>query len=68
MSSEPPEFEQDEIESQPIVRIEITPEFYRNLRDLNKRYRHVRADIQAVVQDLEVGNFVGDRISGIRED
>jgi mRNA-degrading endonuclease RelE of RelBE toxin-antitoxin system len=68
MSSEPPEFEQDEVESQPIVIIELTPEFYRNLRDLNKRYRHVRADIQIVIQDLEVGNFVGDRISGIGED
>jgi hypothetical protein len=39
MSSEPPEFEQDELESQPIVIIDLTPEFYRNLRDLNKRYR-----------------------------
>jgi mRNA-degrading endonuclease RelE of RelBE toxin-antitoxin system len=68
MGTEPPEFEQEELESQPSVTIDLTPEFYRNLRDLNKRYRHVRADIQTVIQDLEVGNFVGDRISGIGED
>lgn len=68
MSSEPPEFEQDEVEPQPSVTIDLTPEFYRNLRDLKKRYRNIRADIQNVLQDLEVGNFVGDRISGIGED
>jgi mRNA-degrading endonuclease RelE of RelBE toxin-antitoxin system len=68
MGTEPPEFEQEESELQPSVKIDLTPEFYRNLRDLNKRYRHVRADIQTVIQDLEVGNFVGDRISGIGED
>jgi mRNA-degrading endonuclease RelE of RelBE toxin-antitoxin system len=68
MDTEPPEFEQEELESQPSVTIDLTPEFYRNLRDLNKRYRHVRADIQTIIQDLDVGNFVGDRISGIGED
>lgn len=67
MGTEPPEFEQDEVESQLSVTIDLTPEFYRNLRDLDKRYRHIRADIQTVLQDLEVGNFVGDRISGIGE-
>jgi mRNA-degrading endonuclease RelE of RelBE toxin-antitoxin system len=67
MSSEPPDFEKD-VEAQPIVAIDLTPEFYRNLRDLNKRYRHIRTDIQTVIQDLEVGNFIGDRISGIGED
>lgn len=68
MSSEPPELEQDEVKSEPNIIIDLTPEFYRNLRDLNKRYRHVRADIQTVIQDLEVGNFIGDRISGIGGD
>jgi mRNA-degrading endonuclease RelE of RelBE toxin-antitoxin system len=68
MGTEPPEFEQEGLESQPSVTIDLTPEFYRNLRDLNKRYRSVRADIQSVIQDLESGNFGGDRISGIGED
>jgi mRNA-degrading endonuclease RelE of RelBE toxin-antitoxin system len=68
MGNESNESEQDKIEFQPSVQIEITPEFYKNLRDLKKRYRSIRADIQTVIQDLEIGNFVGDRISGIGED
>jgi mRNA-degrading endonuclease RelE of RelBE toxin-antitoxin system len=67
MSSEPPESEQEELKSQPIVQIDLTPEFYRNLRDLDKRYRNVRADVQTVIQNLEIGDFIGDRISGIGE-
>jgi mRNA-degrading endonuclease RelE of RelBE toxin-antitoxin system len=67
MSNEPPESEQEELKSQLIVQIDLTPEFYRNLRDLDKRYRNVRADVQTVIQDLEIGNFIGDRISGIGE-
>jgi hypothetical protein len=38
MSSEPPESEQEELKFQPIVQIDLTPEFYRNLRDLDKRF------------------------------
>jgi hypothetical protein len=68
MSSKPPKVEQDEVESQPSITIDLTPEFYRNLRDLEKLYRHIRAEIQTVIQDLEMGNFVGNRISGIGED
>jgi mRNA-degrading endonuclease RelE of RelBE toxin-antitoxin system len=52
-------------ETQPVVQIDLTPEFQRNLRDLKKRYRNIRADIKRVTQDLEVGNFVGDRITGL---
>jgi mRNA-degrading endonuclease RelE of RelBE toxin-antitoxin system len=52
-------------ETQPLVQIDLTPEFQKNLRDLGKRYRNIRADIKHVTQDLEVGNFVGDRITGI---
>jgi hypothetical protein len=48
MGTEPPEFEQEESELQPSVTIDLTPELYKNLRDLNKRYRHVCADIQTV--------------------
>jgi mRNA-degrading endonuclease RelE of RelBE toxin-antitoxin system len=67
MGIEPPESDEEELKSQPNVQIDLTPEFYRNLRDLDKRYRNVRADIQTVIQDLEIGNFIGDRISGIGE-
>lgn len=49
------------------MQIDLTPEFQRNLRDLVKRYRNIRSDIQSVTQDLEIGNFVGDRIGRVGE-
>jgi mRNA-degrading endonuclease RelE of RelBE toxin-antitoxin system len=50
-----------------IVRVDLTPEFQQSLRDLAKRYRSIRSDIQAVVQELQMGNFVGDHLTGIGE-
>jgi mRNA-degrading endonuclease RelE of RelBE toxin-antitoxin system len=63
--SEPQQNPQDE---QLGVKIELSPEFKRSLRNLAKRYRSIRSDIQIVIQDLEIGNFIGDRIAGIGED
>jgi mRNA-degrading endonuclease RelE of RelBE toxin-antitoxin system len=60
--------QQDAQEEQLGVKIDLSPEFKRNLRNLAKRYRSIRSDIQIVIQDLEIGNFVGDRIAGIGED
>jgi addiction module RelE/StbE family toxin len=54
-------------ETQPVVQIDLTPEFKRNLRNLAKRYRNIRSDIQPVTQALENGNFEGDRITGMGE-
>jgi mRNA-degrading endonuclease RelE of RelBE toxin-antitoxin system len=72
MESESPdhqsEFQQDSQEVPPSVKIDLTPEFQRNLRNLAKRYRSIRSDIQLVIQDLETGNFVGGRITGVGED
>jgi mRNA-degrading endonuclease RelE of RelBE toxin-antitoxin system len=50
-----------------IIQIDLTPEFQRNLRDLKKRYRNIRADVETVTKELEMGNFRGDRITGIGE-
>jgi mRNA-degrading endonuclease RelE of RelBE toxin-antitoxin system len=55
-------------EEQAGVKIDLSLEFKRNLRNLAKRYRSIRSDIQLVIQELEIGNFVGDRIAGIGED
>ncbi len=55
-------------QSQPaIVQVDLTPEFQQGLRDLAKRYRNIRSDVQVVVQELQIGNFVGDRLTGIGE-
>jgi len=46
------------------VQVEFTPEFKRNLRALSKKYRHIRSDLEPVIQQLGAGDFVGDQISG----
>jgi addiction module RelE/StbE family toxin len=67
MQSESFENQQSSEEMESIIQIDLTPEFQRNLRDLKKRYRNIRADVEAVMEELEMGNFRGDRITGIGE-
>ncbi len=33
-----------------------------------KRYRNIRSDTQDVLEQIQSGNFVGDRIAGLGED
>lgn len=44
------------------VQVEYTPEFKRNLRALAKKYRHIRSDIQPLINQLTAGQVPGDRI------
>jgi mRNA-degrading endonuclease RelE of RelBE toxin-antitoxin system len=44
------------------VDVRFTPEFKRNLRVLSKRFRHLRSDIEPVIEQLQAGNFIGDQI------
>ncbi len=37
------------------TRIDLTPRFQRDLRDLAKRYRHVRSDLQPLIEQLQAG-------------
>ncbi|MBD2254915.1 type II toxin-antitoxin system RelE family toxin [Nostoc parmelioides] len=53
---------------QPLVLIDLTPEYKQNLRDLAKRFRNIRSDVQPITLQLQQGNFVGDRIGGIGEE
>lgn len=47
------------------MEIDYTREFKRNLRQLSRRYRRIRSDIEPVIDDLKAGNTPGDQISGI---
>ncbi|XGV99558.1 MAG: type II toxin-antitoxin system RelE/ParE family toxin [Leptolyngbya sp. BL-A-14] len=49
---------------QPTVQVRFTDDFLRQVRALAKRYRQIQTDIQPVIQQLETGNFPGDRIPG----
>jgi len=48
------------------VQVEYTPEFKRNLRALAKKYRHIRSDVQPVIEQLEAGEIIGDKVPRTR--
>jgi mRNA-degrading endonuclease RelE of RelBE toxin-antitoxin system len=39
-------------------------EFENNLYKLSKKYRNIRQDIEPIIQKLQKGNIVGDRLTG----
>ena len=51
-------------ESSEPVQVEFTPEFKRNLRALSKKYRHIRSDVQPVIDQLQAGEVIGDQVPG----
>ena len=42
-----------------------TSEFKRNIRCLAKKYRHIRADVEPVIEPLHSGEILGDQIPRI---
>jgi mRNA-degrading endonuclease RelE of RelBE toxin-antitoxin system len=44
------------------VQVEFPPEFKRNVRQLAKKYRHLQADVQPVIAQLESGQTPGTQI------
>ena len=44
------------------IQVSFTPEFKRNVRQLAKKYRHIKSDIQPVIEQLESGQTPGDQI------
>lgn len=49
----------------PLIQVVVSPTFQRNLRALAKKYRSIRKDIQPVIEQLEQGELLGDRIAGV---
>ena len=47
-----------------LVEVKFTDEFQRRLRALAKKYRQIRLDIQPIIEQLQAGDFVGDRLAG----
>ncbi len=48
------------------VEIVYTPEFKRNIRQLAKKYRHIKSDVQPIINQLLQGAMLGDQIPGVR--
>jgi mRNA-degrading endonuclease RelE of RelBE toxin-antitoxin system len=53
---------------EPSILIDLTPEYKQNLRELSKRFRSIRSDVQPIIELLQQGNILGDRIGSIGED
>ena len=52
-------------DSGPILRIEYTSEFKRNLRSLAKKYRSIRSDIQPFIDHIKSGELIGNQVKGV---
>lgn len=44
------------------IQLYFTSEFKRNIRQLGKKYRHIREDIQFLIDQLLVGETPGDQV------
>jgi mRNA-degrading endonuclease RelE of RelBE toxin-antitoxin system len=51
--------------NQPIVQVDTSGNFERQFRSLFKRYRKIRSDVQPVIEQLQAGEVLGDRLSGL---
>jgi mRNA-degrading endonuclease RelE of RelBE toxin-antitoxin system len=49
----------------PEVHVEFTPYFLSVIKKLQKKYPHVSADLQPLVQQLEQGATPGDQVTGV---
>ena len=45
------------------MQIALTPRFKKDLRELAKRYRSIRSDLQPLIEQLQAGETPGDRIA-----
>jgi len=48
-----------------LINIDLTPEYKKNLKYLTKKYRNIRSDTQFFIIELQKGNLLGDRLSGL---
>jgi mRNA-degrading endonuclease RelE of RelBE toxin-antitoxin system len=46
------------------IQVLATPDFQVQLRQLSKRYRSLRTDLQVLLDELQGGNCPGDQVSG----
>ncbi len=46
------------------IEVRFTLPFKRRLKSLSKRYRQIQKDIQPIINRLQAGDFVGERIAG----
>ena len=47
---------------QPHTEVRFAPEFKRNLHALARKYRHIRSEIEPVIEQLQAGERPGDQV------
>jgi mRNA-degrading endonuclease RelE of RelBE toxin-antitoxin system len=45
-----------------LVKVQFTDVFKRQVRDLAKRYRKIKLDIQPILEQLQSGELIGDQV------
>src|SRR5271157_634086 len=48
------------------LQVTFTPEFKRNLRQLAKKYRRIKSDLQPIIDQLASGSKPGDQVPKVR--
>jgi mRNA-degrading endonuclease RelE of RelBE toxin-antitoxin system len=44
------------------IKIKFTPDFRKQLRKLEKRYRKIKSDLEPILIQIQMGEIVGDRL------
>jgi mRNA-degrading endonuclease RelE of RelBE toxin-antitoxin system len=55
------------MQSDNAVSVRFSDEFEGQLYRLSKRFRNIRSDVEPIIEQLQQGNILGDRIGGIGE-
>lgn len=50
----------------PTIRVDLSARFRRDVKRLLKKYRHVREDVQTLIDELEGGETPGNQVQGIQ--
>jgi len=53
------------MQTDPPMQVLATARFENDLRLLKKRYRNIRSDVKPILDRLEVGDLLGDRVVGV---
>jgi mRNA-degrading endonuclease RelE of RelBE toxin-antitoxin system len=56
------------MQSDNAVSVRFSDELEEELYRLSKRFRNIRSDVEPIIEQLQQGNIVGDRIVGVGEE
>ncbi len=54
--------------TEPPIDVRFTPGFKRNLRRLTRKYRHIKSDLEPLIQEIEAGRLPGHQIPRVENE